>query len=264
MSILKKCNQSAISELRSFSYPMLHTGKEWYVGFNAFDPAIGVMRRKKIKVNSIKPLTQRRRYAAALIHRLTKKLETGWNPWIESENSRAYHLFTDVCDKYRQYITKLFNDGIYREETYVGYLSYLRNMEAWNGSRPVPMTYIYQFDTAVCTEFLDHIYVDRGNSVQTRNNYLTFLGVFSTFLVQHQYAKTKPCEGLYFCPKIVLLLFGGGRGKRSRETGAQVKGRDPCACAQESLPGKMKARPNGRAALSVMVCVIKTSQGDSG
>lgn len=196
MSIRKKCNQSAISELRSFSYPMLHTGKEWYVGFNAFDPALGVMRRKKIKVNSIKSLTQRRRYAAALIHRLTKKLETGWNPWIESENSRAYHLFTDVCEKYRQYITKLFNDGIYREETYAGYLSYLRNMEAWNGSRPVPMTYIYQFDTAVCTEFLDHIYVDRGNSVQTRNNYLTFLGVFSTFLVQHQYVKTKPCEGL--------------------------------------------------------------------
>ena len=66
------------------------------------------------------------------------------------------------------------------------------------------------------------------------------------------------------CPKIVLLLFGEEGGKRSRETGAQVKGRDPCACAQESLPGKMKARPNGRAELSVMVCVIKTSQGDSG
>ncbi len=69
---------------------------------------------------------------------------------------------------------------------------------------------------------------------------------------------------LHSCPKIVLLLFGGEGGKRKRETGAQVKDRDPCACAQESLSGKMKARPNGRAELSVMVCVIKTSQGDSG
>ena len=60
--------------------------------------------------------------------------------------------------------------------------------------------------------------------------------------------------------KIVLLLFGGGRGEKKQETGAQVKDRDPCAYAQESLPRKMKARPNGRAELSVMVCVIKTSQ----
>lgn len=56
---------------------------------------------------------------------------------------------------------------------------------------------------------------------------------------------------LHSCPKIVLLLFGGKGGKRSRKTGAQVKDRDPCACAQESLPEKMKARPNGRAELSV-------------
>lgn len=69
---------------------------------------------------------------------------------------------------------------------------------------------------------------------------------------------------LHSCPKIVLLLFGGGRGEKKPETGAQIKDRDPCACAQESLSGKMKARPNGRAELSVMVCVIKTSQGDSG
>lgn len=61
--------------------------------------------------------------------------------------------------------------------------------------------------------------------------------------------------------KSCFYSLGGKGGERSRETGSQVKDRDPCACAQESLPGKMKARPNGRAALSVMVCVIKTSQG---
>ena len=192
----KRCDSVAISELRAFTYPLLHTGKEWYVGFNAFDPVQGKMRRKKIKINSIKTITQRKRYAATLIHKLTQKLESGWNPWIESENSRAYHTFGEVCEKYHQYITKLFDDGIYREETYVGYVSYLRNLQAWNDSRRVPITYIYQFDNFVCSEFLDHVYIDRKNSVQTRNNYLTFLGVFSSFLVQHQYMKTKPCEGL--------------------------------------------------------------------
>ena len=45
----KRCDSVAISELRAFTYPLLHTGKEWYVGFNAFDPVQGKMRRKKNK-----------------------------------------------------------------------------------------------------------------------------------------------------------------------------------------------------------------------
>ena len=48
----KRCDSVAINELRAFTYPLLHTGKEWYVGFNAFDPVQGKMRRKKIKINS--------------------------------------------------------------------------------------------------------------------------------------------------------------------------------------------------------------------
>ena len=61
----KRCDSVAINELRAFTYPLLHTGKEWYVGFNAFDPVQGKMRRKKIKINSIKTITQRKRYVAS-------------------------------------------------------------------------------------------------------------------------------------------------------------------------------------------------------
>lgn len=187
---------ASIKEIIGYSYPKLYTGKEWYIGFTAFDPASGQMRRKKIKLNHIEKITERRKFASGLIYRLSKQLENGWNPWIEAENSKAYHKFDDVCERYKNYLQKLFNDGNLREKTLYGYTSMLRMFIAWNESRKVPITYIYQFDMMLASEFLDFIYIDRNNSIRTRNNYLTWLSTFDGYLVQHSYTKTKATEGI--------------------------------------------------------------------
>lgn len=191
-----KSENSSIKEIIGYSYPKLYTGKEWYIGFNAFDPASGNMRRKKIKLNHIEKITERRKFASGLIYRLSKQLENGWNPWIEAENSKAYHKFNDVCERYKNYLQKLFSDGNLREKTLYGYLSMLRMFISWNKARKVPITYIYQFDMMLVSEFLDYIYLDRNNSITTRNNYLTWLSTFDGYLVQHSYTKTKATEGI--------------------------------------------------------------------
>lgn len=187
---------SSIKEIIGYSYPKLYTGKEWYIGFNAFDPASGTMRRKKIKLNYIEKITERRKFAAGLIYRLSKQLENGWNPWIEAENSKAYHTFKDVCEKYKAYLHKLYNDGNLREKTLYGYTSMLRMFIAWNEKRRVPITYIYQFDKTLVGDFLDFIYIDRNNSIRTRNNYLTWLSTFDGYLMQHSYIKVKATDGI--------------------------------------------------------------------
>ena len=46
------------------------------------------------------------------------------------------------------------------------------------------------------SEFLDYIYIDRENTAQTRDNYLTFLRVFSSYLVQNSYLKERLTEGI--------------------------------------------------------------------
>ena len=43
---------------------------------------------------------------------------------------------------------------------------------------------------------LDYVYIDRENTAQTRDNYLTFLRVFSSYLVQNSYLKERPTEGV--------------------------------------------------------------------
>lgn len=196
MQIPQQKENSVLQEIKSFSYPRLITGKEWYVLFYAFDPARNSMRRKRIKLNHIEKIGERRKYADGLMKRLIAKLENGWNPWIEAEHEKAYHTFTDACEHYRRYATKMFNDNIFREDTYTSYISYLRNIENWNANRKNAITYIYQFDRSFINDFLEEIYIGRNNSAQTRNNYLGFIRIFGTFLLQNQYISTKPSDGI--------------------------------------------------------------------
>jgi len=204
-----KLAPNPIAAILQFTPPQLYTGKEWYVGFYAYDPALNRMRRKKIKINFIQKVGERREYAKGLIRRLNSQLEKGWNPWIESTNGKAYHLLDDVFVQYRRFLDKMFADDIYRKDTYDSYSSYLRNVEKWNISRKERVTFIYQFDSTFVQQFLDHVYLERNNSPQTRNNYLIWLGTFSSWLVQNRYLKTKPTEE--------LQLFGKKSIRKKRE-----------------------------------------------
>ena len=49
---------SKIQEIKSYTPPVLHTGKDWYIDFYAFNPVDGVMKRKKIKLNFIKSVKE--------------------------------------------------------------------------------------------------------------------------------------------------------------------------------------------------------------
>lgn len=193
---VKNSLRSSFLEIVSYTIPQLYTGNCWYIGYTAFCPAEGKLKRVRIKLNHIKNARDRRQYAKDLIYRISRKLENGWNPFIEAENSKAYATFSDVCDRYQTYTTKLYNDKNLREKTLYGYLSMMRTLQVWNESRKVPITYIYQFDRMFITEFLNYIYIDKQKSIRTRNNYLTWLGIFDSFLVQHCYLKTKATEGI--------------------------------------------------------------------
>lgn len=201
--------RKSLLPILSYTPPRLYTGKEWYVGFYAYDPSQNKMRRKKIKLNFIHKVAERRRYAMALIKRLHTQLENGWNPWIEADNSRAYHTLKDVFEQYRRFIEKMYADNIFRKDTYISYASYVKNIEDWNNSRNNRINYIYQFDGTFVREVLDHIYIERDSKPQTRDNYLRWMRTFSTWLMQNQYVKNRPTDG--------FTSFGKRSIKKERE-----------------------------------------------
>ncbi len=204
MLSVKTTRKSALNEILSYTYPKLHSGACWFISFYAFDPAKGELRRKRIKINYVGTHTERKRYASQVCHRLSAKLEAGWNPWIEAEADRSYKKFSDTLIHYRNYITKLLNDGVHRASTHHDYICFARIMEEWNENQRAPITYVYQFDRAFCVRFLDYVYIERENSPRTRNNYLAFLRSFGAFLVQHLYIKEKPTDGLMSVGKALL------------------------------------------------------------
>lgn len=165
-----------------------------YIEFYAYDPEQGKMRRKRIKTNRIKGTLKRRQYVRDVIKRLGEQLSRGWNPWIAKDATSLY-VFEEALSRYEAHIEKMLTSGYFRKETYTGYKSYIKILRQYI-ARKKPLYYVYQFDRVFCVDFLDYVFVDRNNGAQTRNNYLNFLRVFSGFLVDKGYLKSKPTDGI--------------------------------------------------------------------
>lgn len=199
--------RSGIAETIQYSLPIYReTVNCSYIEFYAFDPELGDLRRKRIKLNRIKGVTKRRHYANDLIKRITEQLRKGWNPWI-AKNVGNLYLFEEALTRYENHIEKMLSNGYFRKETYAGYKSYLKILRQY-AKEVNPLYYLYQFDRKYCVAFLDYVFIDRGNGAQTRNNYLNFLRVLSGFLVEKGYLNSKPTEGI---APISKRLFKKGR-----------------------------------------------------
>ena len=161
-----------IHQIIQWKYPVFHQKSECYISFVCFDPAQGKLRAKKIMLDHIKGKRKQRDYAEQLINRIVKKLMNGWNPWLSASQPLEYTLFDDVLERYKRYLEKLCNDHNLRKESFIDYSSRVRILERWKKEKNIQLTFAYQFDRHIISEFLDYIFLDRNNTITTRNNYL--------------------------------------------------------------------------------------------
>lgn len=194
-NLLSTKKQTAIEEIVGWKIPSFHQASECYVSFSAFNPEKGKLCAKKIMLGHVKGKRAQKIYGEALIKRLTEKLLEGWNPWIEQTQPLEYTSFDTACDKYREYLMKLMKEHDMREESVVSYLSRLKMLQEWKGKEKVNLFYTYQFDSKVVGQFLDYIFVDRNNTLQTRNNYLAWMKTFCKYLFERGYISVNPTEG---------------------------------------------------------------------
>lgn len=118
-----------------------------------------------------------RAYADQVIKNLTEKLMAGWNPWIEELQPLEYTKWDDVLDRYKSYLAKMCNEGSMREETYVDYCQSSPHPGKMEARKRITLNYSYQWDRGNVSKFLDYIFIDRNNTVLTRNNYLAWTRV---------------------------------------------------------------------------------------
>lgn len=184
--------QKSINEIVGWKPPVFHQASECYVSVSAFDPARGEFRIKKFMLGRVKGKRQQKQYGEALIKRLTEKLMQGWNPWIELVQPLEYTSFDEVCDKYKEYLMKMLKERSIREETAVSYMSRLKVMMDWKNKEKINLYYTYQFDRRIVGQFLDYVFIDRNNTIRTRNNYLLWVKVFCKYLTERGYVPSDP------------------------------------------------------------------------
>ena len=109
----------ASNEIKGYSDPVLATGKETFVYFYAFDPVSGQRKRKKYMLDHCRSKSEMKRTARDIIKNLTRKLEGGWNPWVENSDALGYTLFEKVADLYHDFLYKRLNDRSLREDTVI-------------------------------------------------------------------------------------------------------------------------------------------------
>ena len=180
------------NEIKGYSDPRLVVGKETFICFYAFDPASGKRKRKKYMLDHCRTKSEMKRTASDMIRNLTRKLEGGWNPWVENSDSLTYALFATIADQYHDYLYKRLNDSSLREDTVASYVSYLSVFRTWAEGN-ADLVYMFQMDHHVVSRFLDYVYIERNNSFITRNNYLAWLRSFCTYLIERGYLNQDPC-----------------------------------------------------------------------
>lgn len=184
------------AEVLGFTYPKLHIGKNWYVDFYAFDPATDSMRRKKYMLDRIVKVSERKHRATEIMESLLKLLRSGWSPWVNASDNRCYTLLDEALDKYDRHLDKLPKD-----KTRHSYHSRVNVLRQYIASMVIPPKYVYQFDTAFMTDFLDWLYLDREVSGRTRNNYRGWLSSIAAFFIERQYISQNPATAIKKVPE---------------------------------------------------------------
>ena len=161
----------------------------WYVQYYVKNPATGKLQRKTIKVNRIKSVTERRKYAKKLVVEINKKLETGWNPFFEQEAPRSYTKLVDALQYYLRHKQKELKskDSI---RTYKSHVEILTNYVA--DIKKTPDLLVISFDAYYVREYMDYLYTERNIGGKTYNNYKGIaVGIWNWF-IEHLFCKVNP------------------------------------------------------------------------
>ena len=198
---IKSCEIDVVARAKEYREPEVCWGQDCVtISFYAFDPESGSLRRKRMKMNrelkAINGKRARREFVQGVVDRLRDELKAGWNPWMQQSDGLMYASWEDACEHYKAYLVKQQNEHNMRPESVASYMSYQRVLKKWVATERRNVRYAYQFDKRLVDAFLDYVYLDKDNSIQTRNNYLSWVKSFSTWMLGKSYIEQDPTAGI--------------------------------------------------------------------
>ena len=178
--------------------PKLTKGRAgWVIRYYVKDPAIGRLRRIRIKVNHINPLKERVRVAREMMAAISERLALGWNPLRDASAPKSSVSAFDAYDAFLKVKAKEAE-----AQSLASYKSYIKIFTGWlkeNGfDQPRPIGCVTK-ETALA--FMDHLDENAGISARTWNNYLSFLQTLHVWLQEKGFIPSNPFDGIKRKPK---------------------------------------------------------------
>lgn len=177
-------------EVVQFIPASLHENKVWTIVFYARDPQSGELRRKRIRVDRIKGITKRRIFARQMIYDINKKLNEGWNPFIEPETIRHYTKIDEVLISFLNDKRDLRADTL---RTYESEVKFLREFIEKNYSTRMN---VLGFDQYKAIAYMEHVWNTRKIGATRYNNILAVCRVIFNWMIEKKYLKENPFSSI--------------------------------------------------------------------
>lgn len=162
--------------------------KEWFVYYYAIDPAVNELKRKKIKLNHIKSIKDRRAAANRVIKTINKKLAAGWSPFVLVGAEKCYAFVFEALDKWLRYREKEAETHSMRS-----YKSFVRKLkEQLLKYDKGPTMQMIEFTPGMASLIMEDLREQPQISLRTWNNYLSMYGTIFNWMIEHNYCSNNP------------------------------------------------------------------------
>lgn len=196
----EKSKNSKICVFVDFIPAELRTNADWIIVYYSKNPVTEKLERQRLRVPKIKNNAERLRFAKKTVVEINEKLLTGWSPFL-NESGKNFKSWSNAIQDFKNYLEKQFNDGALRFDSRRTYISNLSLLEQFITEKKINISFALQFNKALCWKYLDWVYMERHNSVRTRNNHLIFLRLLGNYFVQRGMLAENPTIQMKYLPK---------------------------------------------------------------
>ncbi len=185
-------NQKQISEsLIDYIPAQLSEGKSWYIVYHVKHPESNVLVRRRMRVNRIKSITERRKHCKRIISNINAKLETGWNPFLEDVATGAFAKFSDVITIYLNSVERTLSSS-----SYLSYKSQVNKFKKWLDINGRAESFVINFSPKDARAFMRFLETDYQLSGLSYNNNKTQMVSLFNWMKDGDYIRSNPFSGI--------------------------------------------------------------------
>ena len=165
-------------------------GKDWYVYYYVIHPETKRLKRVRVKINNVKPVSARKRMAKVMMASLDQRLSLGWNPFLEEKAPKSFHRLFDAFDAFIAVKERELEGNSIR--SYRSLVAIFRNWLEKHGYSSDSYANSVRMEAAVA--FMDDY--ELKLAVKTYNNYVAFFRILFNWMVSKGYTDLNPFDGI--------------------------------------------------------------------